>query len=991
MKATRLRCVLFAAVAAMGVCLQVGAVGQLEPGEVKAPGLYRAVVWQSSNAKWPVGCDFWLGDITRLFDEGSLGQQTWFPEISDPLLHFTIDLGTPHTLNRFAVRGRNDEYWGWLRISNMKISGSNDGVTWTDLFQLTKTEEQSVADVFTWSAVNYYPSNDTTTKYRYVKFHNFNQQCGHIAQLGVYSTDVMVEAAAANPFETTAINSGDHPDGVLLSAKLLNAPDATYDLVAYVSSEDHGDDLAAWQAAADVKSVTLGEKAANDTFVSARVAGLNAGHWYWRAFAVSGSTVIASDTTHPFSIGTTPFPAKAYVKVPSLKTFYDGVVGTTELEYKSADPWIVFDLSDLPRGKHVDSIRLWSKSDNKKGWEQYFFLDTVCDFGSSSEQYDWKGTVVSEQGDRVVEQVASIPVGITWTTESERLFNNMPYGTKNPQWLFKNDTVASRPRYLRLTGRTGDIRMVEAEIRLADDPGGLVPFVNAGDPQSLGTPSVPYGPGELNPGVEKTVSMAERDMWDGTGRGRRIILQGWTLTVTNADDEAVVTTSTPETIDTCSFTPAAGDKHISLVWHWKVWNKVPAKVMKAVLDTNGNIVLKNGVIWKIEDQDFSTYPGADSDSTDLLWDLGTSRPVGWFLFSPRNYTTTYRYKDFVLYGSNDAKTWTTLYRQGGVVPALNVWHEYFFETPQNYRYFRVGGLSCTEMSEFHLYSDAPILVQAGRAVPWTSESTVDSMSEDMGLDLNGKLVWSESGSANVTVYLAATDYEDDLAAWQQNGRAVSLGRFDSGEPFATHVANLKRGVWYWRAFATADGETVASSPALPGQTDTTRFPLPAYVSSGKGVVCDGSTTSGNPDSDGWLVFDLSKIPAGQRLAAIRIFPRNNWDGSWDRVVGSSIKFGYSDGSETWNVTKVVRDEKSDYPTSEASAIPEGIMWGEMGEVVPDTMSYWMWYKDNVFEVPIASKQVKNKPSYLYLKCTNMNIREVSLRLVKTPGMAIIVK
>lgn len=984
--------VLFAAVVAMGTCSRVGAVGQLEPGEVMAPGLYRAVVWANPTAAFPLGSDYWannaIGNVSYLFDGMS---NNHIGDTDSPKVIFMIDLGTPHTLNRFGVGGRNDAKWGWPRISNMKVAASNDGESWTDLFHLTKTDSQEVSDVFTCSAVNYYPSNDTVTKYRYVKFYNFDQQSGHISEACVYSTDVMVEAGAADPFETKSVDSGDHPDGVLLSAKLVNAPESTYDLVAYVSAEDHGDDLAAWQAAADVKSVTLGEKVIPDSFVSGRVAGLDAGRWYWRAFAVSGSTVVASDPTHPFSTGTTFFPAKAYVKTEGIKQISDGVVNK-ESEYGS-DAWIVFDIGDIPKGKHIDSVRLWTTDTTKTGYSMRYMNNLVCDFGASTEALDWGGVVVSPDGaERVVERVASVPSGIQWTTSAEKLVNKSPYGTSNPLWLFDSDMVSTRPRYLRFMAP--QIRFAELEIRLADDPGGLVAFTNDGEPHRIGTPSVPYGGGEIAPGVETRVSFDTRDVYEGQDNAQLCRLLGWTLTVTNAANEEIVTTSTDETVGVCSYTPANGDKSAALVWHWKIWSHVPAKVMKAVIDKDGNVVEKNGFIWMIDDKRFDTYPGSDSDSTDLLWDLGSPRPVSWFRFSPRNYDgRPERFNNFTVYASNDAKTWQSIYCQGGVTPDINVWHEHWFDAPQTYRYFRVGDLPYTSMSEFWLYSDG-LMLKAERAVSWASEDVVDSMFDDKGITLSGKLVWAPSGSAEVTAYVADTDYEDDLDEWRRNGRAVSVGTVTSGASFTAHVANLQRGMRYWRAFATEGGQTVASSPALPCVARTKSFHPQAYVKDGVtnlDKVCDGSTAAG-PDAQGWLVFDLSKIPAGHRLAAVRIHPRNNWDRSWERVVGSQIKFGYSDGTEQWNVTKVVRDATSDYPTSEASAIPENITWNEMDEVTALPVLHWMGNGDNVFELPISSNTNDLKPQYLFFSCDYMNVREVSLRLIdKTPGLVILLQ
>lgn len=904
------------------------------------------------------------------------------------------DFGSPRKVIQVVVGTRNAASCEH-RLDNFKIAGSNDRVNWTDLYDETQQPAEIKNNWGLGELIYVDIPADKIGSYRYVKAYNFSSpgQTGNITEFALYTDEVMIRSTQAAPWGT-GVDADELAEGVKTTLKLVGAEeDATAQAEVFASQTDFGGDYAAWTAAVaegNAVKTDFGELT-NDVAVAGYITGCTKkGRWYWNAFADLGGGVRAVSDGGEFAIGSTVIHPIGYADVTDVYKIYNGVASGDNNE-KDGNGWIVFDLSDLESGKHLDMLRFWPRNGI-----QYRTTKLVIDFGYSGSELDWGHNVTNDlQGGvatnalRRVYTVRGVPQDVVWTQNAEPIVCATYYPIPTPTAVyFHGDTVKSKPRYLRIRKDSDNFNFGEVEVRVADDPDDVVKFVHTATPSLLGTPDVQYGDGLLTPDEVTTVTMKS----DTVDTGAQIyMLDGYTLSVSNK--ATAVVTKTDGTGTACTFTPEAGTV-ATLEWHWTTYGQLTARVLRVNASDDTQEV--KDMPYQINDGTTSGFLDPEG-SDDLIFDFGSRRMIEWFRFVPRNDGgIMYRCKDMKILVSDDRENWTTVYDQGGETPPSG-WNYHTFETPVYGRYAKIKGVTLLNICECQFWTRSTIL-KVGRPKTWAALAFDSPMPAD-GVEAAVTLSFSTNNSERIVGYAATADYGDDLAAWQTHALSTSdAGQVRNGNSTTLHFAGLtKAATHYWRVFAIdANGVATASPPTIPFVANTVIYRAKAYCWNNRTDSTrpyDGNFNQGSYlDAPGWIVFDLADIPAGYRLAAMRVVTRNDYIGSLYFSYGA-LKLGAAEGEVDWQGTKVEGLAEGRELYQAPSMTPDGVTWGSEKDVGEYAYHYFN-YLDTSMEYIFNEKfhRLNPKPRYLsYSSTSNLAIAEIELRLVKTPGLVIVVK
>ena len=975
-----IKTILAALVSVMGMT-SVLLADTLQEGLVRIPAYYSAEDPNDANVpKFPASMYY-------IFDGDLQSGRT--PENISAV--YVLDLGQPRTVKQVAIGlNSNGSAPNWAK--GFWVSGSNDRETWTDLFK-----HDGVAQPLAVSSWNYFTLPEPAA-YRYVKFHKFASGAGCISEAAVYGDeDVYVTADKPMVFDLSKLGESAEKSSIALSGKLVNMPSGTAQLVAFAAKEDYGYDYADWSANCEQKVILskageVADIAAGETATGA-FTGLDEGRHFWRIFAVAdGKTFVAPPVDQSIlSVGTTAtigdeqrIPV-AYVTGSSIEASYNG--NPSDFSGRDASS-MVLDLGEDMGDQHLELIRLFPYPDNPTTSSRARGGSVA--FGFSEGEAIWSGAtplaIAGVNGKvRTVYKVDSLsPTGIRWVENMQPFVYDIPHLSGNAVVTFTCDTVGAKPRYVKVN--IDSFHVAEIELRFAKDPDNFANMTVASSPMECGTPSHPYGTGKITvDGQAKTVTMPQREI---ESADLVTSLKGWTLRRVDAEGNETLTTSTAETIDTCTFTPVIGET-ITLTWNWSVEARIPAKIYPVRNKEDVECARGDAPIWNVEDGDIGSWPAGDNnDFTAMKWDMGAVRKISWIKAAPRNNNSVLnRTKDLKAWGSVDGRTWEVFYDREGTPFPLG-WSRIDFETPKEYRYVCVDCGASFNVSEWQMFS-SDLMLSTDTPCAWPTDgqgrAVVASAEPANGVKVSGKLVNSPNGPATIRIYAAAKDYDEDIEAWRQNAVAsATIERVTGGSSFETRLSGLaKTGRCYWRVFAECDGQVTASTPCIPFYAGTEKFRPQAYCSGANvGGVYDGSNYN-MTDAAGWMVFDLRTIPAGYRLAAVRIWPRSLDDG-YMRVAAGTVKFGYAESGKTvdWAVSQTIRDSTSDSPLAVVpSATPDGVTWGEMSEVGRSIFDYM---RRNVMttDYVVDGRTHVLKPDYLYFTVPNMNAYEVELRIAK---------
>ena len=375
-----------------------------------------------------------------------------------------LDFGTARNIKAIGVAPRTGGASLSVRSKNFRIKGSNDLVSWTLLHTNVVALTEGKINLFKLNAV------ENGASVRYIVLDNVTQL--NVTEVWGFAKDLMVEATAdPNPFASTAVESADAADGVLVKGKLTSSPDGAAAVAVFAADRDYGDSYAQWSA--NGRRFDIGELTEGQTFQT-RLAGLEAGLWQWRIFATRDGTHSASPVLPSFAVGSQVILPKAYLKNTALSRFYDGNAGNNP--ETTSDVWIVFDLGEIDFARNqLVGWRMWPRS----GFSERI-VGSYIDYGYDPAEgpANWDVTSWNTNGQkRVYGVVSGVPENIVWTNDVTDIVKTtletapakffVPYAKK---------TKDTPPRYIRFRGFT-NANCAEIELRTVPKRGGLVIIV----------------------------------------------------------------------------------------------------------------------------------------------------------------------------------------------------------------------------------------------------------------------------------------------------------------------------------------------------------------------------------------------------------------------------------------------------------------------------------------------------------------------------------
>ena len=375
-----------------------------------------------------------------------------------------LDFGTARNIKVIGVAPRTGGASMSVRSKNFRIKGSNDLVNWTLLHTNVVALTEGKINLFKLNAV------ENGASVRYIVLDNVTQL--NVAEVWGYAKDLMVEATAdPDPFASTAVESADAADGVLVKGKLTSSPDGAAAVTVFAADRDYGDSYAQWSA--NGRRFDVGELTEGQTFQT-RLAGLEAGLWQWRIFATRDGTHSASPVLPSFNVGSQVILPKAYLKNTELSKFYDGNTGNNP--ETTSDVWIVFDLEgvDFSRSRPA-GWRIWPRS----GFPERI-IGSYIDYGYEPAEgsVNWDVSSWHTNGQkRVYGVVSGVPEGIVWTNDVIDICKTTL--EISPTRFFVPYVWSQRtkpPRYIRFRGIT-NANCSEIEIRTVRYSTGFVIIV----------------------------------------------------------------------------------------------------------------------------------------------------------------------------------------------------------------------------------------------------------------------------------------------------------------------------------------------------------------------------------------------------------------------------------------------------------------------------------------------------------------------------------
>ena len=376
-----------------------------------------------------------------------------------------LDFGTARIIKAIGVAPRMGGEALSVRSKNFRIKGSNDLVNWTVLHTNVVALTEGKINLFKLNAV------ENGASVRYIVLDNVTQL--NVTEVWGFAKDLMVEATAdPDPFASTAVESADAADGVLVKGKLTSSPDGAAAVTVFAADRDYGDSYAQWSA--NGRRFDIGELTEGQTFQT-RLAGLEAGLWQWRIFATRDGTHSASPVLPSFAVGSQVILPKAYLKNTALSRFYDGNTGNQP--ETTSDVWIVFDLGEIDFARNqLVGWRMWPRS----GFPERI-IGSYIDHGYEPAEgsVNWDVTSWNTNGQkRVYGVVSGVPENIVWTNDvTDIVKTTMETAPAKFFVPYAKKTKDTPPRYIRFRGIT-NANCSEIELRTTRYSTGTVIYLH---------------------------------------------------------------------------------------------------------------------------------------------------------------------------------------------------------------------------------------------------------------------------------------------------------------------------------------------------------------------------------------------------------------------------------------------------------------------------------------------------------------------------------
>lgn len=404
------------------------------------------------------------------------------------------------------------------------------------------------------------------------------------------------------------------------------------------------------------------------------------------------------------------------------------------------------------------------------------------------------------------------------------------------------------------------------------------------------------------------------------------------------------------------------------------------------------------------------YYGGGSDTSTFDFDNGRLMNVTGVRFMLSSHGSALdRMTGFTVQGSVDGKTFTPIFHNAGrpLYQGAGLWMSLPLDEgcAGEYRYFRVSTKNgrgnndnVTVVLVRMLTQD--LVVDGERPRFWTDDS-LGGTDVVPGVTFKGRLSSAPAGSADVYVAYAKSDLGDTFAAWRARGHVVRVGTVAEGESFSLAKDDIKPGDWVCRYFAVSGASEFTPLYAFGFSVGTRAFfPSKAYIlnsayGSGNFTLMkayDGSATTRPDLSNGEkdFVFTLDEIPEGWRLASVRIWGA----GVRDRMIGTPVSVSFD--AVDLETDSVVLATANNRTVKGVTAFPDGQTWTQAG-VFSDyaaVLDYWR-SGEQLTEITLSEKLCRRHPKFLKVNkgsvYTGFCTAEIELRLVREPGLAIIVR
>lgn len=311
-----------------------------------------------------------------------------------------LDTGDVHNLAllRFYCYDNNSPG----RAKSMQIFGSTDNVNWTKIHD--QGGETPVYNVWT--------TNVVTGSYRYFKIEKL--EYGQMGEIEFLSDDTVLKSERPCPWgDNIALGANDAVAGVKVAGTLKFAYAGSAEIFGYYADADYDNNVSAWAANGtrfDIGTVQEGQSFSANVQVPGR------GVKYLRLFAKNkDNSVVASQRTEAFAVGTAVYCPKAYT------TFSDNSKGVKWYNGSTSDYGdnngdgndLIFDLTSLPAGFCVCSMRVWPRIDNSGARFQQWARCRTGEIFASDTAAQFSGTAISA-GTNEVYAVSPMP-SQAWT------------------------------------------------------------------------------------------------------------------------------------------------------------------------------------------------------------------------------------------------------------------------------------------------------------------------------------------------------------------------------------------------------------------------------------------------------------------------------------------------------------------------------------------------------------------------------------------------
>ena len=390
--------------------------------------------------------------------------------------------------------------------------------------------------------------------------------------------------------------------------------------------------------------------------------------------------------------------------------------------------------------------------------------------------------------------------------------------------------------------------------------------------------------------------------------------------------------------------------------------------------------------------------GANYGPADLTFDLGAPRPITGvsFLVSDRQHSALNVMKDLKIEASLDGVIYETIFANDSRPFVIGgTYMSYAADAAHHgpYRYGRVSAKGCTSLllSDVRLLSTG-LAVEGVRPAFWNRDLEAGQTNE---VSFSGRLLSAPTGTAHVYAVCAPRDMGDSLAAWQAGGAVVDLGTVGEGEMFSNTVA-IATGTYCCRYYAVAGGTVDFSPTVFTFSSGTTSF-APSRIFIRDSTVANKikAAYDGVAGSVVWysttepFVMPLDELPAGHRLASVRVWVRPGYSGYlYDISADVSYDAVDLDTGSTAIQTQNNRTVRAVTAYPEMTWMPAGA-FNVVGDAIDHAQSTGRYGVEFLLPRALCARH----PKFLRVQYpgTTCSVAEIELRCVPVPGFAIIVK